>query len=126
MSRPVPEVSPGSVNGLRVSKGAAGVTVRFEDVGSAHYNLYVSSHPSTAPFAVTDPQTGKRSCALAGAAPVGGGMLEVAGYDLDAGITGPKNILFFLVTADNGPQTEGSLGKSSALIERTADSYCAR
>ena len=74
-----------------------------------------------APFRVADPSQGKLDCLLGGVTPLAGDMNEVQGYDLEAGIAGESDILFFLVTADNGPGTEGPLGDG-----RTADARCAR
>ena len=100
--------------------------ISFEDVGSTSYNIYVSKTPGTGPFVVSDPASGKRECGLAGITSIGGGMSQVPGYSLESGLAGDTSLLFFLVTADNGPGTEGSLGRDSALVERTADSYCKR
>ena len=42
------------------------------------------------------------------------------------GITGSTEVLFFLVTADNGAGAEGPLGFATGPVARTADSYCNR
>jgi hypothetical protein len=73
---------------------------------------------------VTAPEAGSRQCALSGLTPEAG-RLSASGIVLEAGITGPVDLLFFLVTADNGAGTEGTLGAASAA-ERTADGYCSR
>jgi hypothetical protein len=129
----IPEVSDDPIHEMTVRRNpstAASVDLRFEDVGSTHYNLYVSKTPFTSPFRVSDPSQGKIGCALAGVTSIGGGLHEVTGYDLDEGLTGDTSLLYFLVTADNGPPTEGSLGAQfippAAPAARTADSYCGR
>jgi len=123
------EVSGGAIRqlALRRSETVPGtVDLVFQDVGAARYNIYVSTRPQTLPFAVSDPAAGGRSCAVQGLVQAPGGMLELRGQDLGAGIAGNPPVLFVLVTADNGPPTEGSLGRTSSLAERTADSYCSR
>lgn len=122
---PVPEVSDDPVHQLTLQRNGSTVDLRFEDTGSSRYNVYVSNAPGTSPFRVSSPADGKQDCDAA-ATSIGGGMKQVTGYDLDAGITGSTSLLFVLVTADNGPATEGALGTASSSIPRTADSYCAR
>jgi hypothetical protein len=121
----VPEVSGPGAPELLVSKGISGIDLTFSDTGSSRYNLYVSNSPGTGPFRVDSPLDGKKSCALAGLIPGPGPTWTLGGYDTDAGITGPRRVLFILVTADNGPGTEGTLGSNSASAERSADSRCA-
>lgn len=123
---PVPEVSADPIRLLTVERNGANVDLRFEDTGSTSYNLYVSSLPATSPFKVAAAGDGKKECGLAGLVSIGGGMKQLTNYDPSAGLTGNTSILFFLVTADNGPGTEGSLGTNSSLAERTSDSYCNR
>lgn len=120
----VPEVSDDPVHQLTLQRNGTGVDLRFEDTGSSHYDLYVSTSPHTNPFAVASPGAGKKVCALSGLVPAGNGMLQLTGYDLSAGIAGSPQVLFVLVTADNGPSAEGSLGKTSAGVVRTVDSAC--
>lgn len=109
---------------LTVARAGTNVTLRFQDVAAARYNVYVSNSPTTSPFQVSDPSNGKKNCAVA-VTPAGAGSLEVADYDPEAGITGDRSLLFILVTADNGAGTEGTLGQKSGAV-RTADSYCSR
>ena len=123
---PVPEVSGADAPQLTVRKNAANVDLRFSDTGSAHYNLYVSTRPFTAPFEVSSPIVGKKDCNPAGIVSAGTGEKQLTGYSLEAGISGPGRVLFFMVTADNGAGTEGSLGTDSTGAERSADAYCAR
>ncbi len=109
---------------LTVARAGAGVDLTFEDVGATHYNVYVSNQASTAPFRVANAANGKKDCAVATTSP-GPGLRRIAGYDPNAGISGPKGLLFILVTADNGAGTEGSLGVTSSGGTRSADGYCA-
>lgn len=121
----VPEVSDESAHWTTVTKNpGGGVDIRFESTGSSRYNLYVSNDPRTLPFKVLDPSTGRTQCHLAGVTPAGGGMNQVTGVNLDQGIAGSTDHLFFLVTADNGAGTEGPLGFTSAGTARSADAYC--
>jgi hypothetical protein len=122
----VPEVSGAASPPLRVQKSGTRVTLTFANAGATRYNLYVSKTAGTAPFRVASSANGKKACVLSGVTSAGAGLLQAANVDLDTGITGTKRILYFLVTADNGPATEGSLGKRTGGVERTADSYCAR
>jgi hypothetical protein len=121
---PVPEVLAPRLCDPRLENGA-NVDIRFADTGSSRYNLYVSKTPSTHPFHVASP-AGKKECALSGLVSVGGGMKELQNYDLDAGLSVPPGtVLYILVTADNGPGTEGTPGTDSAGADRTTDSSCA-
>jgi fibronectin type 3 domain-containing protein len=123
-----PEVSDDSAHYLKVTKESnpALVHVLFEDVSATNYNLYVSKTPNSHPFLVTVSNEGKKDCAVPGSTPAAGGMRELINYSLETGIAGSADILYFIVTADNGAMTEGSLGRDSALVDRTADSYCNR
>lgn len=109
---------------LKVTRAGSAVDLTFEDTGATHYNVYVSNQAATAPFHVANAANGKKDCAVA-TTPAGTGLRRVAGYDPGAGITGPKGLLFILVTADNGAGTEGSLGAASNGTTRSADAYCA-
>jgi hypothetical protein len=120
----VPEVSSDPIRELMLTKNGANVDMTFEDVGSTRYDLYVSTAPGTSPFAVASAQSGKKDCGLAGVATAGPGLLGVTNYDLGAGITGDTGLLCVLVTADNGPGTEGTLGHASNGAPRTADAGC--
>jgi hypothetical protein len=122
----VPEVSSSGGHLLAVAPNGNAIDLRLENTGSLHYNLYVSNKPGTAPFKVGASADGKRACDLPGLADTGNGYLQLSGYSLEGGITGPTNALFFLVTADNGPGTEGPLGAASNGTARSADQYCAR
>lgn len=124
-----PEVSAADPRRLKASKNAdpARVDLLFEDVGAAHYHIYVSNSASTDPFRVADPATGDALCSLSGwTGPDGTGMLSLSGVDLESGISGPRTALFFLVTADNGFGTEGPLGFATGPLARIADAYCNR
>jgi len=123
-STPVPEVSDDGVHQLTLRRNGKAVDLTFEDTGSTHYDLYVSTSPVSTPFAVSDPRSGKKDCALAGVVSAGGGMLTVPAYDLSAGITGGTGVLYVLITADNGPGAEGPLGRTSDAVDRTADARC--
>jgi hypothetical protein len=118
-----PETSGGSASPLRAGKAASLADISFEDVGAARYNLYVSTSPAGHPFKVLGATTGKRNCALAGLL-LSGGRLIYQNADLDAGITDPGPVLYFLVSADNGPGTEGPLGVDSLGEAITADAAC--
>jgi hypothetical protein len=124
---PAPEVSDDTIHRMTTSKNAnpALVNLRFESVGASHYQIYVSTNASTAPFRVADPAKGDTLCALSGwTGPDGSGMLTLTGVNLSGGITGPAEALFFLITADSGSGTEGPLGYATGPVARTADSYC--
>ena len=114
------------MNQLTVTKTDANVNLQFEDTGSTRYNLYVFKTAGPGAFQVGSASSGKKDCALAGVTPIGGGLNQISGYSLDAGLTGSTNLLYFLVTADNGSPTEGPLGEDSALNAESATSYCAR
>ncbi len=122
-----PEVSPPSdpAHHLVVVKNGSGVDLQFQEVASSNYNVYVSTSPNTHPFAVASSSTGKKDCA-ATTTSIAGGMLQVTGYAVESGITATASVYYILVTADNGPATEGPLGSDSQLVERTADGYCNR
>lgn len=124
---PAPEVSDDAIHRMAASKNTnpALVNLKFESVGASHYQVYVSNSAPTAPFRVTDPAYGDTLCALsAWTGPDAGGMLSLTGVNLEGGITGSKQALFFLITADNGTGTEGPLGFATGPVARTADSYC--
>jgi hypothetical protein len=123
---PVPAVSATPAGQLLASRNGAGVDLDFESVGASRYNLYVSTSPATAPFAVASSGAGTRQCDLPGLSSSGAGRLLASNVNLEAGLGGPAGILFFLVTADNGAGTEGSLGLDSHAVERSADDYCSR
>ncbi len=116
--------SPGAPQ-LTVTKTGSTVTLRFQDLGTNRYNVYVSNDPTTAPFKVGDPSHGKKDCAVA-VSSAGAGLLQVTNYDPDAGITGNRSLLAILVSADNGAGTEGTLGSNSSGGPRDADAYCSR
>ena len=84
------------------------------------------NQPGTSPFLVSSSAGGKRICAVAKADSGNPGMLVAEGVDISSGITGNTDVLYFLVTADNGSGTEGTLGYNSSGGTRTADAYCAR
>jgi fibronectin type 3 domain-containing protein len=121
----VPEVSDDAAHPLLVHKNGGGVEIRFEDVGASHYQAYVSTQAASGPFLVNAPN-GRTDCGLDGWIPAPGGMLSIDGYDLQGSIPGNPSTLFLLVTADNGPGSEGSLGHQTGGTERTAESYCRR
>jgi hypothetical protein len=120
-----PEVSDDTAHWMKVTKGATSgrVDLEAEDVGAASLNVYVSNDPSTlAPFDVESPN-GRRDCAVATSAGAPG-MLGVSDYDPSVG--SPTGVLFLLVTADDGPTTEGTLGWTSGAVERAATTRCAQ
>ncbi len=118
-----PEVSGNAAHHLQASRNAGSVNLVFEDVGAAHYQLYVSNSPDTSDFKVSDSIYGNKDCSWSVWAD-GGEMLTVSGLTLEAGITGSTAVLYFLVTGDNGPGAEGPLGQSSDGTPRTADGPC--
>lgn len=118
-----PEISGDSASPLTASKAGSLTDISFEDVGAARYNLYISTSPSGHPFKVLSASLGKHTCAIAGLVS-SGGRLVLQNADLAAGITGPYSVLYFLVSADNGPGTEGPLGFDSLGGAITADSAC--
>ena len=118
-----PEASGGAASPLRAVKVGSLTDISFEDVGAAHYNLYVSTSPSGHPFKVLSATMGKRACSLAGLIS-SGGRLILQNADLASGITGPTTVLYFLVSADNGPGTESPLGRDALGQETTADTAC--
>ncbi len=109
---------------LRLQRAGALVHLTFEHIGATNYNVYVSTLPATAPFAV-DPPAGKKDCDVAWT-PMIGGRARVANYDVEAGIAAASPVHYILVTGDNGTPSEGTLGFTSAGAERSADSRCAR
>ena len=118
-----PETSGGAASPLRAIKAASLTDISFEEVGAARYNLYVSTSPAGHPLKVLNAATGKRSCALVGLIS-SGGRLVYQNADLNAAITGPAPVLYFLVSADNGSGTEGPLGRDSLGEAITADAAC--
>lgn len=118
-----PETSGGGASPLRAVKAGSQTDISFEDVGAAHYNLYVSTSPSGHPFGVLNPSGGNRSCALGGLVS-SGGRLILQNCDLASGITGPSDLLFFMVSADNGTGTEGPLGHDAIGSGLSADTAC--
>jgi hypothetical protein len=131
VSSGIPGLSrPGEVSGLfgpalTASKNGSSTDLLFEDAGAAHYNLYVSNSPSTHPLRSHSASQGRRSCSLTGLGAAPGGRLLLSAVDLGAGITGNTSLLFFQVSADNGPLAEGPLGADSLGREATADAPCA-
>ncbi|HPR63721.1 MAG TPA: hypothetical protein PK014_05815 [Thermoanaerobaculia bacterium] len=122
----VPEVSDDALHYLKVTKNGSLVDLLFEAVGVGYYQIYISTLPSTSSFQVSDPTVGRTDCLFRGWKPDQNGMLRYDGYDLEEGLTGSTETLFFLITADAGAGTEGSLGFDSTPLERSADSYCSR
>jgi hypothetical protein len=118
-----PETSGNAASPLRATKAGIFADISFEDVGAAHYNLYVSTSPAGHPFKVLNASKGKYTCALAGLVS-SGGRLIYQNAEVGAGITEPASVLYFLVSADNGPGTEGLLGRDSLGQAITADSAC--
>lgn len=118
-----PEVSSTAAAPLLATKNGSMSDISFEDIGAAHYNLYVSNAQPGHPFKVLKTLSGKRICALTGLVS-SGGRLTLQSADLASGITGPTNLLCFVVSADNGAGTEGPLGKDSIGQEITADTAC--
>jgi hypothetical protein len=119
------EVSGNADHRLKAYKNGSATDVVFEDVSAGHYQVYVSNSPITSAFQVADAAYGKRDCAWAGwTADAEPGMLRMSSVNLESGITGSTEVLYFLVTADNGFGTEGSLGNDSSGTARTADAYC--
>jgi hypothetical protein len=120
-----PEVSSDSSHPLKAFRNGDNVDLQFEDVGAAHYQIYVSTSPATDPFAVTPPD-GRKDCQFTGWASGPEGMFNLMDYDLQGEIPGSPVVLYFLVTADNGPGSEGPLGYRTGPAERTAQQYCRR
>jgi len=119
------EVSGSANHHLKAYKNGSATDIVFEDVTASHYQVYVSNSPNTSAFQVADAAYGKRDCAWAGwTADAESGMLRMSLVDLENGITGSTQVLYFLVTADNGFGTEGTLGVNSSGTTRTADTYC--
>ncbi len=102
--------------------------LNFEDVGASSYNIYVSTTPSTHTFLVTNNKAGVKHCAQSSTGPDGNGMRTSQDVSLEQGFhpTADTSLLFILMTGDNGFGTEGTMGKDSAGLDRTADSYCAK
>jgi photosystem II stability/assembly factor-like uncharacterized protein len=117
------EISSDPSSPLRIAKAGSLADVSFEDGGAARYNLYVSKSPSGHPFKVLNAASGKRSCALSGLLS-SGGRLTLQSADLSSGITGSTNVLYVLVSADNGPGTEGPLGRDGLGESLSADTAC--
>ncbi|MEW6757697.1 MAG: M6 family metalloprotease domain-containing protein [Acidobacteriota bacterium] len=120
---PPAEVSDDASHHLKAAKDGDLVDLEFEDVGAYHYQLYVSSSPVTTAFQVTDAAVGKKDC-LWSSWTDAGELLQVGDVNVEAGLTSTPAVLYFLVTADNGTGSEGSLGTTSEGATRTADSYC--
>lgn len=120
------EVSRDGAHALRGTKSGSNVNIVFQDTAAAHYNLYVSNSPVTHPLRAYSSLAGKKQCALTGLTSAGGGMLQLTGYGLEAGITGATGLLFFLVSGDGGAYAEGPLGYDSLGEEITADAFCSR
>jgi len=124
-----PEVSGHPAHTMTLSKSLGDpdlVDLRFEDVGAAGYNVYVSKFPETLsgnPFDLAA-DSGERHCAVS-VQPDGGEMLLAREEDLDLGIT-DWTVLYILVSADNGMGSEGSLGSNTVEGEREASNYCAK
>lgn len=93
--------------------------LRFNDVGDANYNVYVSTSPVTHPFDVSS--SGRKDCAVPGVTPPSGGYRQKLGSD--PGLAG--DVLYFLVTADFGKaNSEGPLGVDSGGTPRSATAHC--
>lgn len=118
------EVSAGSTSPLKLFKNGSNVDLQFQNISASHYNLYVSNSPVTHSFQVASSTMGKKDCNLSGLTVVNATTLQKSNYDPAPGISGNTDILYFLVDADNGGGREGTLGNDSALVGRTADSYC--
>ncbi len=118
-----PEVSAGATAPLILTKSGSLTDVSFEDAGAARYNLYVSKSPSGHPLKVLNASGGRKSCALSGLLS-SGGRLILQGADLASGITGATNVLYVLVSGDNGPGTEGPLGRDGLGETLSADAAC--
>ena len=118
-----PEVSAGAASPLRAAKHGDLADLSFEDAGATRYNLYVSNGPSGHPLRVLNAANGKKTCALTGLLS-SGGRLTLQNADLSAGITGPGNVLYFLISGDNGTGTEGPLGHDALGEELGADTAC--
>ncbi len=117
------EVSDDPARLLQVAPAGALVNLTFENIGAPNYNVYVSTAPATQPFQV-DSGIGKRDCDVPWT-PVLGGKATVQNYDLEAGLVS-ADLYLILVTGDNGPPTEGTLGFTSSSGERSATSRCAK
>jgi hypothetical protein len=117
------EVSDDPPHLLRLDRNGSFVDLLFEDLAAASYNVYVSTTASGGLLDVTGAE-GKRSCGVAHAGAPGGMRLSSA-YPVESGITTPSDIYYIVVTADNGPTTEGTLGYRSSGAERSATAYCA-
>ena len=122
----VPEVSGDTTHALKAVKNGDNVDINFQDVGASHYQIYVSNSPNTSSFKVANSADGKDDCSFSGWTSQSGGMFQVTNYSLESGITGSTNVLYFLITADNGSGTEGPLGYATGPTARTADAYCNR
>ncbi len=122
-STAIPSTGPGALAVTRHAGNDALVDLAFAATGAVNYNVYVSNAGVTHPFLAGSSNTGHTHCAVGTS--VGSGTAHVDGFDPAAGITGPTNLLFILVDADNGAGTESSLGTDSAGAERDVDSRCA-
>ncbi len=121
----VGEVSPTGGIPLTVKRNGSLVDLKFQRVtGATSYNVYVSTQASTLPFGVADPGVGKKSCGVPWQNQLGGTAVS-NGFDVEAGIAPGQAAYFILVTADDGPTTEGPLGFTSNSTARDADSRCA-
>jgi hypothetical protein len=121
----VGEVSPTGGIPLTIKRDGALVDLKFQRAtGAMRYNVYVSTQASTLPFGVTDPGTGKKSCAVPWQSQIGGTGVSL-GFDVEAGIAPNQNIYYILVTGDRGSTTEGTLGFTSDATDRAADARCA-
>jgi len=120
-----PEVSDDAAHHMSAEKSGNDVTLSFEDVGMANYNLYISIHAETGPFLVSSNANGSLTCDL----PHSAGdpeMMTATITNLGSDISTPSNIYYFLVTADDGGTSEGPLGWRTGSIARTADASCAK
>jgi hypothetical protein len=120
------EVSGTVDHPLKAYKNGGAVDIVFENISATHYQVYISNSSNTAAFQVADPDFGKRDCSWTGWTTEPDTMLKMTGVDLESGLAGSTQVLYFMVTGDNGFGTEGSLGNNSDLVERTADAYCDR
>jgi len=114
----------GSAIPLVVTRSGSLVDLSFAKNGAASYNVYVSTEASTQPFQVGSSAVGKKDCAVPWNSQLGGKAV-ILGYDVETGISGGTGVYYILVTGDDGPSTEASLGVASGGAGRVADSYCA-
>jgi len=122
----VPEVSGDASHHLKALKNGQNVDIFFEDLALSSYHIYVSAFPQTDSFQVDDYSYGQPRCSITGWVPSQNGMLLLEDFDLEGDIYGDTSKLFFLMSADAGIMTEGSLGFASSGTERDANDTCKR